>query len=41
MIKLLATPLAYILVKLFKCEVYYPTGGYTKCGNKQYKEFKF
>jgi hypothetical protein len=39
--KLLLTPIAFILSKLFNCEVYYFTGTYNKLDQKIYKKFKF
>lgn len=39
--KLLLTPIAYILVKLFKCEVWYFTGKYNKVNMPVYNKFKF
>lgn len=39
--KLLLTPLAFILAKLFDCEVYYFTGSYNKVNQKIYKKLKF
>lgn len=39
--KLLLIPIAYILGKLFDCEVYYFTGTYNKLDQKIYKKLKY
>jgi hypothetical protein len=39
--KLLLTPIAYVLIKLFDCEVWWFTGEYNKVGLKIYNKFKF
>jgi hypothetical protein len=38
--KLLLTPIAYVLIKLFDCEVYYFTGKYNKLDQKIYNKLK-